>query len=133
MKKIKSSGFSLIELLIVVVIIGLLAAIALPSYSAYVIRANRADAKDMLTNVMFEMERFATRNRTYTLDMTALGFGADPVESAEGLYTIDATECSNGSVATCIILTATPAAGGPQVGDGNLTLDTRGQRSDNWE
>ena len=133
MKNIKSNGFTLVEVLIVVAIIGVLAAVALPSYSAYVIRGNRADAKDMLTNVMFEMERFATRNRSYTLDMTDLGFGADPAVSPEAFYTIDATECTNGSVATCIILTATPAAGGPQVGDGNLTLDTRGQRSDNWE
>ena len=131
--KIKTRGFTLIELVIVVAIIGILAAVAIPSYTAYVVRANRADAKDMLTEVMFEMERFNNRNRRYTNDMTQLGFAADPVSSDEGLYTVDAGNCvGEANINLCVNLTATPVAGTRQAGDGNLTLNSRGTKTGKW-
>ena len=127
-------GFSMIELMIVVAIIGFLSMVALPSYSEYITRTNRADAKDMLTDVMFQQERFNTRNRTYTTNMTQLGYGADPVISANGLYSIDGAACQGSNLQTCVILTATPVVGGRQVSDGSLTLDSRGARTpiDKW-
>ena len=130
-KKIR--GFSLIELMVVVAIVGILAAVAVPSYSAYIVRANRVDAKDKLSEAMFEMERFATRNRTYTTDMTSLGYAADPAVSNEGMYQLTAAACGAG-IAVCVNLTATPIVGEYQAiaGEVALTLDSRGAKTGKW-
>lgn len=134
MTQVNSQGFTLLELMIVVAIVGILSAIAIPSYSQYVIRANRADAQDQLSEVAFEQERFANRNRSYTLNMKQLGYASDPIRSSQGFYDIDAELCAGTGVTvqTCVIMTAIPVAGSRQAGSGNLTLNTRGRRTGEW-
>lgn len=63
----RNSGFSLIELLIVVTIISILGAIAFPSYQRYVMRTNRAAARACLTEYSQYMERAFTTNLTYVM------------------------------------------------------------------
>ncbi len=67
-------GMTLTELMIVVVIIGILTAIAYPSYRQYAARAKRNEAKAALLQIATNQERFYLQNNTYTTDMTALGF-----------------------------------------------------------
>lgn len=130
--------------MIVMAVVGLLAAVAIPSYSQYVLRTNRVDAQDKLTEVVYQLERFNTRNRTYTTNLTQLGFvafpaGATGTISDQGFYTITAAACAGATVVTCINVTATPVANSVQAGDlaaggalNILSLNTRGTRVGPW-
>lgn len=64
-------GFSLVELLIVLAIIGILVSIALPQYSLYLIRSNKAAAKAVLMEIVSRQEQYIVQNRGYFLNCTA--------------------------------------------------------------
>lgn len=64
----KSHGFTLIEIMITVAIVGVLAAIALPSYASYIARARRADARTQLVQAGQFMQRFYVANDNYAQD-----------------------------------------------------------------
>lgn len=122
----RSGGFTLIEVMIVVVIVGILVAVALPGYQGSMQKGRRADAKAALLDVAGRQEQYMLDRGTYTNDMTDLGFGADPMDSEEGHYTVDATgDCDAAGTTTdlgrCYELTATPKAGSPQVDDARCT------------
>lgn len=64
----RAFGFTLIELMITIVIVGVLAAIALPSYSSYIARARRADARTQLIQVAQFMQQFYASNDSFSKD-----------------------------------------------------------------
>lgn len=75
----RQDGYTLIEILIVVAILGILAAIAIPSYQNSILAANRSVAQAALLDLANRQEQFYLDNRTYTTDMTNLGYPAGMV------------------------------------------------------
>lgn len=116
-----AAGFTLIEIMIVVAIVAILLLIALPSYQESMLKARRSDAKSGLLDMANRQERLLLDRSTYTLDMTDLGFSADPMITEESHYSIDAAACAGGTIATCYVLTATPRSGSPQARDSKCT------------
>lgn len=130
--RFRGAGFSLIEALIVLAIMGIIAAFAVPQYQAQVTKTKRSDGMQMLMSMMQTQERYFTNELTYATNLTLLGYAsAANVASSEGHYQITATACAGDTIARCVILTAVPQ--GSQAADGNLTLNSRGQRTGNWD
>ena len=127
----RSSGFTLIELMVVVGIIGILAAIAYPAYMQYVLKSHRAEAKAILTETAQFMERYFTTSGTYVGGDTpalALSKGASP-KFASGSAIKYNISFSAGPSATAFTLQAVPA--GAQASDscGTLTLSYTGAQT----
>ncbi len=97
-------GITLLELMIVVVIVGILAAFAYPSYRAQVMKTHRTDGKAMLMQVSQQLERCYTRFARYDDAGCTVTF---PVDSAEGHYSVTATTLT----ASAFTLDATPQGG----------------------
>lgn len=113
------TGFSLIELMFVVVIIAILAGTAIPAYSEYLMRAARSDAHIMLAKTAQSLERCRSTYGSYNNSGCAVDF---PITSDEGYYQITA---ANGVLnATSYTLTATPVTGSRQAGDSDCTSFT---------
>lgn len=108
--KLRNSGFTLIELIIVIGLLGILMTIAIPSYLDYATRARRGDAKAALTSMEMEMEKWRANHLTYTSTMTDLGM---PAASPDGYYEVAISNTS----ATTYTLQATHMAGGKQDDD----------------
>jgi type IV pilus assembly protein PilE len=125
----KQSGVTLIELMVVVLIVGILAAIAMPSYNSYIRKSRRADAKVALTSLAQQYERCYTRYNKYTNANCAVVL---PSTTARGTYTIDADPAgvpTPGITDQSFALKATPV--GDQVKDttcGAFTLSQAGVR-----
>lgn len=93
-------GFSLVELLITVAIVGILAGVAYPSYTDYVTRSNRSEAQRELMRIANLQEQVFVDTRAYTEDMKKLGFDADPYITGSKYYSIDAAVTGNTFVLT---------------------------------
>jgi type IV pilus assembly protein PilE len=137
MKKNDNRGFTLVELMVVVAVIGILAAVAYPSYQDSVRKTRRAEGRAALMRLMQQEERWYSQNSSYIIFSSASSngfnwFSGDNAVSSS--YEIAATACSapdDTSIRNCVLLTASPGTGrvNPGFRDtecGSLTLTSTG-------
>ena len=120
----RSRGFSLLEILIVVAIIGILAAIALPSYRKQIQRSNRAAAQAFMGDVANKQQIFLSTARAFAGDLNELNM-TPPADITPKFYTFAITPAAGPP--PCFTITAT--AVNTQTDDGNLTLDCAGTKT----
>lgn len=132
-----ASGFTLVELMITVAIVGILAAIAYPAYTSQIAKGKRADVRVQLASAQQWMEKFYSENYRYDRDSTGVAgtaaaafnaqlFSRSPrVGDGNAVYTLTVTP-----TITAYTLTATPIAGGSMATDpcGTFTLTSTGRR-----
>lgn len=132
MKRFNARGFTLVEVMIVVAIVAILAAVALPTYRNYIVRGARVQAQTELLELASLQEKIFLNSNNYAASVTtayngtaAGGLGRTSGQTNDGRYdlSLDITVPSQ-----TFVLTATPADGGTQVGDGNISISESGQR-----
>ena len=99
----RGAGFTLIELMITVAVVGILAAIAYPSYTEYVTRAKRADGKAALLQAQLAQEKWRANNTSYSNSLSDIGVSTS---SPDGHYTV---AVSGTPTATTYTILATPS------------------------
>jgi type IV pilus assembly protein PilE len=134
----RQNGFTLIELMIAVVVVGVLAKIAIPSYTAYMAKAARAQAKGMMLDVSQREERYYTNNGTY---VTVAGPVATPANfpnysgSSMSARKYDITVAAGTiadntqTIGTSFVITGTPSNGFSDSTCGVLKLDSTGAKT----
>src|SRR4249919_1213566 len=114
-----AKGFTLIELMVVVAIVGIIAAIALPSYTEQVHKSRRADAVRAIGQLQLNLERWRAENPSYA-NCVGVGCGSGtypvaPSSTDSPYYTIQFA--SPAPTATSYTITAAPRSGSAQAGD----------------
>ena len=127
----REGGFTLIEVMITVAVIGILAAIAVPSYSRYTIRSSRQAVQSELVVLASIQEKIYLNSNAYASSVTTAyngsstgGLGVPAGKSRDGKYTFSVTAAS-----ATYTLTATPVVGSSQSADGALTINAAENRT----
>ena len=125
MQRGKQHGFTLIELMITVAIIGILAAVAYPSYTSYIIKGNRSAAQAQMLDIANRQQQFMLANRAYATKavLETSGYALPTEVSTKYSYNITV---GAGPVPDYLI---TFTAIGSQASDGDLTLNSEGVKT----
>ncbi|HEX3098251.1 MAG TPA: type IV pilin protein [Usitatibacter sp.] len=125
----KARGFTLIEVVAVVAIIGILTAIAIPSYQQHLRKGRRANAEAFLSDVASREQQYLLDARGYALGATAIAdLGLTLPNDVSNFYAVTVTPAAP-AVPPAFTVTATPIAGGVQAPDGTLAIDNNGTKT----
>lgn len=127
-------GFTLIELMIALVVLGILTAIAVPIYLHQVREARRTDARNALLELASREERYFATNSQYTANGQYLGYSTNnwPITIDNGFYELERPSVNNTNNPPTFTLTAAPVAGTDQYNDTScmsFSVDSVGQES----
>lgn len=128
MKLKDNKGFSLIELLIVITILAVLSAIAIPGYRSFIVKGNRSQVEQIMIQDQQYMERFYSESGSYYSGTTypALPYTRSPLTGTK-LYNISII----GSDPNSYNIVATPVSGTVQAGESSICLDSDGNINEN--
>lgn len=142
MKRSNQLGFTLIELMITVAIVGILASIAYPAYTSSVQKGQRAQARASVVELLQQQERYMTQRNVY-LAFTTTGSGTSMATSpasaattfkyfsgdspSNTAYQLSAAACGSVALTDCVMVTATPIQADPLVD--TLSMTSQGAKS----
>lgn len=127
MNRKRARGFNLIELMVVVAAIGVLAALAYPSYQNYIRETRRAQAQAALTDAAAQQEQFFLNFKAYAGTMAAMNM---PTTTTGGFYNLSVVAPTGPCpLATCFVLQAAPTGGQAVDTCGTMTLSNGGAKT----
>lgn len=140
MGRYRIGGFTLIEVMIVVAVVGILAAIALPAYQSQVRKANRSAAQQFMLDIATKEQQILMDMRGYVAVAQNADFPNKPSDSPPGVgLTVPSSTVGNYTFVVARdnttappTFTITATAVGNQAVDGNLTLNQAGTKTGNW-
>lgn len=134
--RLRGSGFTLVEALVVLALFSILAGIAWPSYSALKLKARRSEARAALLQAMQQQERYFTASGRYAEFSRVAPHGFiwySGVAADSSSHELQAQACVDASIEECVQITATPGTqavnrGAADAQCGALRLNSRGER-----